>query len=196
MKRLSAAATLVAGIAVAFPGNAQDRWSVDVRAGTAVPTRDVPGGDLGTGIGFEGLLAYRFLEYVSAYAGWDWHSFGADESFAGMDTDFVETGYAFGLWFERPYAGEQASGLGYRLRAGGTYNHIEIEGPGGGTLADSGHGAGWEVGFAIVYPLSESWRLSPGLRYRGLSRDVSISGTTTDIDLRYMTFNFGVTRGF
>lgn len=172
---------------------AQDPWTLDVRAGVAVPTQDIGEDDLDTGFGFEGTIAYRVLPHLSVYGGWDWHKFGSDASFAGTDADFEETGYAFGLRFEHPFAGESGDGPAFRLRGGATINHLEVEDPNGDLVADSDHGLGWEAGAGITVPLSDDWQLSPGARYRSLSRDLTIDGVTTEVDLRYVALELGVT---
>jgi hypothetical protein len=181
---------------IAAPVTAQARWTLDVRAGAALPTQDIGEDELGTGFGFEGALGYRFLEHLTAYAGWDWHRFAPDQSFAGSETDFEETGYAYGLRFEHPFAGELGSAPAYRLRIGGTYNHIELEDGDGDIIADSGHGAGWEVGAGVSLGLTGALRLSPEVRYRALSRDVQLGNITTDVDLQYIALDVGVTWSF
>jgi len=47
-------------------------------------------------------VGYRVQPHLSVYAGWDWHRFTADASFAGSNNDFEEPGYAVGLQFEHP----------------------------------------------------------------------------------------------
>lgn len=92
--------TLVLGLALFLATdttNAQSPFSWEIRAGVDFATQDVGDADLNTGFGFEGTLAYHFMPHLSAYAGWGWHRFSADDSFAGSSTDFEETGYTFGL---------------------------------------------------------------------------------------------------
>jgi hypothetical protein len=101
-----------------------------------------------------------------------------------------------GLRFEHPFSGESGDGPAMQFRAGGTYNHIEIEDPDGDIVADSGLGLGWEIGTGVTLPLTGNWRVSPGLRYRALSRDVTIGSTTTGVDLRYVALELGFTWGF
>lgn len=178
------------------PAESQDRWTLDVRGGPALSIRDVGEDELNTGFGFEGSVGYRLFQYIAAYGGWDWHRFSADQSFAGPNTNFVESGFAYGVRFERPYSGETASGLAYRLRIGGTYQQIEIEDQDGGTTVDSGYGVGWEGGFGITFPLSERWRLSPVGRYRSFTRNVTIGSTVTEVDLQYLSLDLGITWSF
>jgi hypothetical protein len=193
--RMTTMAALTA-LFIAAPVTAQGPWTLDLRAGAALPTQDLGQDEISTGTGFEGSLGYRIMEHVSAYAGWDWHRFAADQSFAGSDVDFEETGYAYGVRFEHPFSGESGGGPAYTLRAGGTYNHLEIENSEGDIIADSGHGAGWEVGAGVTFGLNEAWRVSPGARYRSLSSDVELGDTTTDVDLRYVALEIGITWSF
>lgn len=172
---------------------AQGRVSVELRAGAAVPTADLGDVDLATGFGFEGTVAYRFIEHLALYGGWDWHRFTPSDEPAGSELDVEETGYAFGLRFQHPLGG--ASGPQVQLRAGGTYNHIEIE-EGSEITADSDHGLGWEAGVGLLFGLGDRWLLGPGIRYRSLTRELTADGVTGDVDLRYLTLELAVSRTF
>ena len=193
MKRFSLAVAAACLVLAAASADAQSTWSLDVRAGPAFPVQDLGAAELETGFGLEGTIAYRFAPHLAAYGGWDYHTFGTED---GTDTDVDETGYAFGLRFEHPFSGETGSGPALRLRAGGTYNHIEVENADGDSVADSGHGLGWEAGAGVTFAIGESVRLSPGVRYRALSRDLTIDEVTTDVDLRYLAAEVGVTWSF
>lgn len=103
----------------------QDRWRFEITGGAAFPTEDAGDASLGSGFGFEGTVGYRVQPHLWACAGWDWHRFTGEASFAGADNDFEETGYALGLQFEHPIGRSEQFAL--RLRAGGTYNHVEVE---------------------------------------------------------------------
>ncbi|NHE57624.1 outer membrane beta-barrel protein [Cyclobacterium plantarum] len=172
---------------------AQDRWSLEFRPGVNLPTQKLGDADLKTGYGFEGSLAYSFLPHLSVYGGWSWNRFGADQSFAGANTDFEETGYTYGLQFIHPIS---TSNLSLLLRAGGLANHIELENSDGDIIADSGHGFGWQVEAGVSIPISEKWRAQPGLRYRALSRDVRLNGSTFGTDLNYISLGIGIVKVF
>jgi hypothetical protein len=126
---------------------------------------------------------------LTAYAGWGWMHFGVEESFAGSNVDYEETAFTFGLRFEHPLSGD--AGPAYWLRAGGLYGHVELEDSHGDRLADSGHGLGWEVGAGVGLDFHRA-RLTPGLRFRVLSRDVAVEDITTDVDLWYLAAEIGV----
>lgn len=172
---------------------AQSQWSVELRPGVNVATKDLGDADLNTGFGFEGTFAYRFMPHLAGYAGWSWNKFSSDESFAGTDMDFEETGYTFGLQFMHPIG---ASDLDFIVRAGALYNHIEVEDNDGEIVSDSGHGFGWQAEGGVVISLSDRWRLLPTIRYRSLSRDLELNDATTEVDLNYLSFGVGASLSF
>lgn len=195
MKRTLLPLASAALIVCALPtqAKAQDPWTLEFRGGAAFPTGDA-GDDLDTGIGLEGTLAYRLLPHLAVYGGWDWHRFTpADEGASG---DLEETGYAFGLRWEHPLSGESGNGLSYRVHAGGTYNHLELEDEAGDVVADSGHGLGWEAGAGLTFPLAGGWRLTPGVRYRSLSRDLEVGEITSEVELTYLAVEVGLSLHF
>ena len=172
---------------------AQDKWSLELRPGVDYATQDIADADLGLGFGAELAIAYRFMPHLAAYAGWSYNNFAVDQSFAGPDASFEETGYTFGLQFIHPI-GE--SGLSYLVRAGGTYNHIEIENNDGDIIIDSGHGLGWQAEAGLVIPLSEKFSLLPSLRYRSLNRNIEIENVSTSVDLNYLSVGVGLSWSF
>jgi hypothetical protein len=183
-------AVSLAMLTLSSQAEAQDRWAFEVRGGGAFPTQDLGSDDLGTGVGFEATFRYLFSPHLGAYAGWGWTWFNAENSFAGADVDFEETGYTFGLRFEHPFSdGTPVSGW---LRAGGIYDHIELEDADGDLVADSEHGLGFEAAVGVALSLGSRWSLTPGVRYSSLSRDVEIGATTTDLDLRYLALEVGL----
>jgi len=192
-----ATSVLALGVAGVTPAAAQDsKWALDLSAGLAAPSSEVQGDDLGTGLGFEGAFSYQLRQHLFAYAGWDWRRFAPDESFAGSDVDFEETGYAFGLRFDHPFGGEEGDGATYRIRAGATLNHVELEDADGELISDSGHGLGWEVGAGVTLPLGGRWRLVPEARFRATDREVEVGASTFDVPLHYFSFDLGFSRSF
>ena len=164
---------------------AQSDFSLHVRPGVSFPTSKLENASLKTGFGFEVQGAYRFMPHVSVYAGWGWNRFGSDESFAGDNTDFEETGYVFGLQFLHPF--NERLPFGYFLKAGGIYNHIEVENSDGEIFSDSGHGFGFQVETGLSFSISDSWRIIPGIKYQTLSRDLRIGSVNHKIDLNYLS---------
>lgn len=172
------------------PTAAQSRLGWSFRAGVDVPTGDLGYTDIKTGFGFEGTLTYRLVSQLSAYGGWGWHHFTPDDN---SNLDFEETGYTFGLQFMYPTGLPQ---LDYYLRAGGIYNHLEIENDSGDITSDSGHELGWQVGGGVAWELGNRWKLLPGVRYRSLSTNTEIDGTVYDTDLTYLEFSVEIARTF
>jgi hypothetical protein len=181
-------------IAAAPAAQAQNRWRFEIRGGPAFATEELGDASLGTGFGFEGTVGYRVQPHLSVYAGWDWHRFPADASFAGSNDDFEETGYAVGLQFEHPIARSESVVL--QLRAGGTYNHVEVENSAGDPVTDSGHGLGWEGGAGLGFRLGDGWQITPGVRFRSLARDLTVGSVTTPANLRYLAVDVGFSRHF
>ncbi len=174
-------------------GDLERKWGVELRPYIAFPVQDIGGSDLKTGFGSELSFSYRFLPNLSGYLGWSYTRFGSDRAFAGSGTHFEETGYTFGLQYERALGN---SPLSIFIRGGGILNHIETEDDNGDIKADSGHGLGWQLGSGLVIPLNERWRLMPGLRYRCLPTDIDINNIEHDADLRYFSLGVSISRNF
>jgi hypothetical protein len=171
------------------------RATIDLRGAAAAPTGKLGTSELGVGAGLGATLAWRMQPHLHLYGGWDWLRFSADDAFAGVSKpDFEETGYTLGLRFEHPVRAE--SRLLYRVEAGGTYKHIELEDSAGDIVANTGHGLGYEVGAGLLLPMGASWHFAPMLRYRALSRDFRIGSVATPANLRYAGLELGIARRF
>ena len=168
---------------------AQDKWSLEFRPGINYATQNIADADLGLGFGAELTIAYRFMPHLAAYAGWSYNNFAADQSFAGADASFEETGYTFGFQFIHPI-GE--SDIKYLVRAGGIYNHIEVENTEGNIISDSKHGLGWQAEAGLVIQLSDKFSLLPSVRYHLLNRDIEINNVSTSVDLNYVSVGVGL----
>lgn len=175
--------------------HAQNPLGFELRGGLASPSGELDESPLERGVGFEGSVSYRFQPRLSAYFGWDWWRFEADEGFAGAGVDLEETGFAFGLRYDQPFSGRRESGPGFWIRGGGTADHFELEDADGRIIADSGYGPGWEVGAGLSLPWA-GWRLTPGVRVRYLSRDVEVESRRFNLGLRTFAFEFGVAHAF
>jgi hypothetical protein len=182
------AALLVASSPVA----AQTRWSAELDGGLAVPTGRLAGADLETGFGLGANLRYRLQQHLSAYAGWEYHSFRTDAVLGANKIDVDDTGYTLGLRFEHPVAGRVAGWL----RAGGLANHMELENAAGDIISDTGHGLGYEVGGGLAIPFGTRVSLTPGVRYRSLSRDLEIGTASGSARLSYITLGTGLAISF
>lgn len=167
---------------------AQDRWSFEFRPGVNFASKKLGGTNLDTGFGLEGSFAYRFMPHLAVYAGWSWNRFGSDSKVNGTSLDFEETGYSYGLQFIHPIGDSKVNIL---ARAGGLANHIEVE-KGDDIIADSGHGFGWQLEGGLAIPVGERWKLMPSIRYRSLSRDLTIETITESVDLNYFSAGLGL----
>jgi hypothetical protein len=162
---------------------AQNNWGITFRTSANFPTKNLGDANIKTGIGLEGTIDYRFLPSLAVYAGWGWNKFSADDSFAGSNMDFEETGYRYGLQFIQPIGTTEWK---YSISAGGLYNHIETENTSGEIISDSGHGFGWEAEAGIHIPLGERFSLTPSVRYHSLSKEIKINNNMTAVDLNYL----------
>lgn len=168
----------------------QNKWSAEFRPGVNFPTEDFGDSNIKTGFGFEVTVGYQFIEHLSGYAGWGYNTFEIEES----NFDFDETGYTFGLQFIHPFGTSET--LSYLLRAGGIYNHLELEDSDGDLIDDSGHGMGYQIEGGINYNVANNWSLRPTIRYRALSRDLNIENNTFNTDLNYLSFGLGIVKTF
>lgn len=168
----------------------QNKWSLEFRPDINFPTEDFGDSKIKTGYGFELTGAYSFMEHLSAYAGWSYNTFKVEDS----NFDLDETGYTFGLQFIQPLGSSET--LALLLRAGATYNHLEIENTDGDITADSGHGFGYQIEAGLNYYLGLNFDLRPTIRYRALSRDLNIDNTTMSVDLNYLSFGLGIAKTF
>ncbi len=179
-----------------FSGNAQEnekRFGFELSTGASVATKKLGGSTLNPGVGFEGIFHYRFLPHTGVYGGWGWNRFGADNSFAGNDVCFEETGYVFGLQFKHPIGESSTS---YYLRAGGLYNHIEIENADGDITHNSGHGLGWQLAGGLDFQLGKNWSLTPGVKFNSLNRDIDNEAVNIPVDLNYLQLRVGILKKF
>ncbi len=186
---LTAVLTILTLLVSAPEASAGGSWSADLQGGLAFTTKDFGDAELGTGLGMEATVSYSLQTHLWAYGGWGFRHFNTEESFAGADIDVEETGYLVGLRYEHPMC---SSPTAFYIRAGATINHIELENDEGDMVSDSEHGLGWEAGAGVSIPMGTSWKLTPGVRYRSLSRDIEIGTETTSVDLNYVSVEAGV----
>lgn len=180
-------ATLLLAVSAAS-AQAQRPFALELRGGAAFPTEDFGPATLKTGGGFGGTLNYLIVPHTGFYVGWDWHRMVTDRALAGNDYDVESTGYAFGLQFRHPIA----EPFGIWLRGGGLYTHIELENNAGDIVDDSGHELGWEIGGGATLALSDRWILTPGVRYRSFSADVTPGQQPIAVDLSFVTAEIGL----
>lgn len=173
----------------------EPRFGVELNGGAAFALKKLDDAKLKTGFGFEGTFHYRFYKHLGAYAGWGWNHFVSKNSFAGKDCGFEETGYVFGLQFKHPIA---HSPMSYYVRAGGLWNHIEIENADGDIIEDTKHGWGYQLAGGVYIPIGKSWNINAGLKFNSLNReDIEFSdGIKRTLDLKYLSLRVGIIKTF
>lgn len=176
-----------------FAQDQDRRFAFELNGGPAWAVSQQGVSDLNIGAGFEAILHYRFMPHTNVYAGWGWNRFAAENSFVGSNADFEETGYVFGLEFKHPIG---TSPLAYYLRAGGLYNHYEIENEEGEIMMDTGHGLGWQLAAGLDIPINESWSLTPGFKFNALERDFTDGGMDRTLRINYLSARIGVLKQF
>jgi opacity protein-like surface antigen len=181
--------TMLITLCMAQVVHAQGKVNATFRPSVNFPVKDLGTTELKSGGGFEVNFSYRFMNKLSAYAGWGWSSFSPKQS-ENIVSHYEENGYRIGLQFIQPLSAE--SKLNLHLGAGGVGNHIEAENDEGDILDDSGHGMGWEVEAGLSIPVSKRWQIVPGIRYHSLSRDMTIDDREESVDLNYLSVGVGV----
>lgn len=193
MRRNMLVAATAASLAAWSSAGAQDRWSMEIDGGAAIPTSTLAGAELKTGFGLGANLRVRLQPHLSAYAGWEYHAFRTDDTMFGQrEIDVDDTGYSFGLRFEHPVFPRSAAWV----RVGGLANHIELENEAGDIISDSGHGLGYELGAGLSFPLGTRLAVTPGVRFRSLSRDLEVGGASESSRLSYLIVGMGLAFGF
>jgi opacity protein-like surface antigen len=178
-----------------FAQEKESKFGIELGGGTSVALRKLDDAKLRVGGGFEGTLHYTFYKHLGAYAGWGWNRFASENSFAGTNCDFEETGYAFGLQFKHPIGNSPVS---YYVRAGGLWNHIEIENSDGDMVKDSKHGFGYQLAGGIYIPFATHWSFNTGLKFNSLNRkNIEFSeNVKRNLDLKYLSLRVSIILNF
>jgi opacity protein-like surface antigen len=171
----------------------EKRFGVELNSEVSIVSSDLNGANLNTGLGFETIFQYRFMPFTSVYGGWGYTHFNANESFAGTDIDFEQTGYILGLQLKNSI-GE--SPLSYFVRGGLLYSHIETENNDGDIISDTGHGVGFQVAGGLEVALGKNWSLAPSLKYNSLSGETELEGVNHKLELRYVSARLGIVKRF
>ncbi|MBE0661470.1 MAG: porin family protein [Bacteroidales bacterium] len=191
--RIFLTAAVIAVLSISSFAQKNNRFGIELNGGASFATQKLSEAELNTGFGFEGILQYHFLPQLGVYGGWGWNRFGADDSFAGQDVCFEETGYILGLQFRQALGNSNTTAF---LRAGSLYNHIEIENADGDIVKDSGHGFGWQVAGGVEIPLGSNWSVAPGVKFNSLNRDIDLEGSTRELKHNYISARVGIVKRF
>lgn len=170
-----------------------NRFGIELNGDVSFVSNELAGASLNTGLGFEGILQYRFMPYTSVYGGWGYSHFSAKESFAGPNVDFEQTGYILGLQVLYPHPNTPVS---YFVRGGMLYSHIETENSSGDIISDTGHGIGFQVAGGIEFALGRNWSIAPGVKFNYLSAETGIEGINYQLEHRYVSARVGIIKRF
>ena len=171
----------------------ENRFEIELNGDVVFISTELSGASLNAGLGFETILQYRFRPFTSIYGGWGWNHSNAEESFAGTDVDFEETGYIFGLQYKHQFV---ESPVSYFVRGGVLYNHIETENSNGYIINDSGHGFGYQLVGGIEVSIANNWSLVSGLKFSSLSREIEFEGENYQLDHCYVSVRLGIIKSF
>lgn len=169
------------------------RFGFEFSSGVSMATNKLSDATLNPGFGFEGIFHYRFLPKLGLYGGWGWNQFGADESFAGNNAMFEETGYILGLQLNQSIGNSKTA---LYFRAGGLYAHIETENNEGDVIHNTGHGLGWQLAGGLEFELGKNWSLTPGIKFNSLSRDNEFNGSSLNFNHNYASLRIGLQKKF
>ncbi len=176
-----------------FAQEDEKRFGFELSGGASFATSKLCDAKLKPGFGFEGLFHCRFLPHLGVYAGWGWNRLSSDNSFAGNDICFEETGYLLGLQFKHPIGGLP---IAVYFRAGGLYDHIEFENADGDIIIDTKHGFGYQLTGGIDLNLGSNWSLTPGIKFNSISREAEFEGNAKKLDLNYISIRIGILKKF
>jgi len=167
----------------ATAGDTDDKWHTELLAGVSFPTEDFGSIKLDAGSGFEGTVSYQLTPSISAYGGWGWYDFSSN------GPEVVQQGYVVGMQLAA-YSPNRSTIL--RVRAGVTYEHIELQNNLGNVVYDSKPSTGFEIGAALAFPFVGDWEIVPGIRYRSLNRPIEINGVESNTDLNYFALDVSI----
>ena len=169
------------------------RFGVELNGGSSFGIAKLDDAKLNVGFGFEGLFHYEFVKNIGVYAGWGWNRFSSDNSFAGQNARFEETGYVLGLQYRYAISNSPVSLF---VRGGGLYNHIEIENAEGDVTAETGHGFGGQVALGIEFNLGSGWSLAPGVKFNYLNRTATYQNSDHELSQKYVSARISVIKRF
>lgn len=188
-KKVVAMAAVLALVAVDAQAQSPGKFSLELRGGAALPTKELGPSDLNTGMNLEMTANLQVLPHLALYGGWDYGRFTLKQNL-GVYEDGDDTGYAFGARVFAPAIGKVTPWI----RGGGVYDHIELEGNDSDQYVRADHVLGWEAGAGAAVALGSQWSLTPGVRYRSFSPELTELGGKADV--RYVTIDIGISRTF
>jgi hypothetical protein len=193
VKVMAMALLMMAALTQGVAQEGQKRFGFELNGGGSFALTKLDDVTLNPGFGFEGVFHYRILKEFGIYGGWGWNRMGADQSFAGNDVCFEETGYVLGLQYRKQLG---SLPLSFYLRGAGLYNHLEVENADGDIIHDTGHGFGWQAATGLEYHFGNNWSLTPGVKFNALVRESDYEGVTRDLTLNYLQVRVGIVKRF
>ncbi len=169
------------------------KFAIELNGGASFGLTKLDDAKLNTGFGFEGLLHYEFMKNIGVYAGWGWNQFVSNNSFAGEDSRFEETGYVFGLQYRYPVSNTSVAVF---IRGAALYNHIEVENTEGDIISDTGHGFGGQAAMGVDVNLGSGWGFAPGVKFNFLNRIASYQNIEHELGLKYISARLSLIKRF
>lgn len=169
------------------------RFSAEFRPGLNFPTTNLMEENLETGFGFEVKAGYNIMPHLKGFAGWGWNRFETESIPMEEPAELIERGFIFGMELTLPITEAPVT---YFLGVSAVLEEFKLEIEEMGLSARSNFGLGWQLNAGVEIHLDEQWSLRPDLRYRSLSNDLNIDGTTTEVDLNYIALGVGIRRRF
>jgi opacity protein-like surface antigen len=178
MKKILVGALAVAATAVlADTAQAQlnaTPFSVEVRAGAAIPTGDLADGTE-TGFALGGNVAYNVTPTIAVYGGYSYNRFGLEDA-DDLDLDgvhVIDRGWDLGLRVGVP---TPMIPIDPWIKGGLVYHQLELDGDGGNISTDNE--LGFEVGAGLGFSFMPKVSFTPGVTYTSYT----ISGDDLDAD--------------
>jgi hypothetical protein len=176
-------------------------FSLEARGGYAIPRGEWSEADnMENGWGYGFNAQYQLIPMVSAYAGWDRHSFAMelrDEINQPFDGRSVDSGFRFGGQLSLPRSAlARVTAFAF---LGATYRKLAIvvdQGNVSGTV-ESRRTLGVETGGGLDIPLASIVTLTPALNYRFRTAEFEHLGSAdfADTDVSALTIDLGLRFG-
>jgi len=142
-----------------YPQSRTSIFSAELTSGPSFAMRETGGIRLKYGRGLDAILAFDLWADVGLFGGWGTSSFSSDGVFR-----YRESGIIYGVQYKiEPLSGK----FDYLLRAGRTWNHIEVTDRdwNRGFYYDSGYSEGFYTSGSIRYSAGRGWLITGTLRY-------------------------------
>jgi hypothetical protein len=182
--RLVLSAALFAAVAPVAAQAQVSPFSVEVRAGAAIPTGDWAKDDgetwVNTGYGFDVTAMYRVVPMFGVYGGFNYTSFGVKE-LSGADVN--DSGFSVGLHVDVTDMGMMQPWF----RVGGMFNQYQTKF--GGASFTTDRGFGFEAAGGVAVPVTPMISITPGVSFR--SHKPKFEGETSDEALSYLGLSIG-----